>query len=120
MPSVPDFLTRIWEWFLALSTFKKSLLTLAFSVFLVEVIFRRVAPGSRAYAAWTRFFQGIGKVWTAVILSFVYFLSVGMVGIVMKILGKDPLDRSLAAEPSFWRAHEPNPLGADAAVRHQF
>ena len=117
---MPDFVTRIADWFLALSTLKKSLLTFAFSVFLIELIFRRVAPGSKAYAAWTRFFQGIGKVWTAVILSLVYVLSVGPIGVFMKIFGRDPLDRSLAAEPSFWRKHEPNPLGAEASVRHQF
>lgn len=117
---MPDFLTRIWEHILALSTFKKSLLGFAFSVFVIELIFRRVAPASKAYAAWTKFFQGIGKVWTAVILSLVYVLSVGLIGIFMKIFGKDPLDRSLAAEPSFWREHEPNPLGPEASVRHQF
>jgi hypothetical protein len=117
---VPDFVTRVWEHLLALSTFKKGLLTFATSVFLIEVIFRRVAPASKAYAAWTKFFQGIGKVWTAVILSVVYVFSVGLIGVFMKIFGRDPLDRSLAAEPSFWRKHEPNPLGPAAAVRHQF
>jgi hypothetical protein len=117
---VPDLLTRAWEHILAFSTFKKCVLTFAFSVFLIEVIFRRVAPGSQAYASWTKFFQGIGKVWTAVILSVVYVLSVGIIGVFMKLFGRDPLDRSLAAEPSFWRRHEPNPLGPEAAVRHQF
>ena len=117
---MPDFVTRVWEHILALSTFKKSLLGFAFSVFLIEVIFRRVAPASKAYAAWTKFFQAIGKVWTAVILSVVYVLSVGLVGVFMKLFGRDPLDRSLAAEPSFWRKHEPNPLGPVASVRHQF
>ena len=33
---------------------------------------------------------------------------------------KDPLDRKLDAEPSFWRSHEPNPLGPAASARHQF
>ena len=117
---MPDLLTRIWEHILAYSTLKKSVLGFAFSVFLIEVIFRRVAPASKAYAAWTKFFLGIGKVWTAVILSVVYVLSVGLIGIFMKIFGRDPLDRSLAAEPSFWRKHEPNPLGPAASARHQF
>ena len=35
-------------------------------------------------------------------------------------LGHDPLDRRLAPEPTFWRAHEPNPLGPERAARHQF
>jgi hypothetical protein len=117
---VPEFLTRVWEHILAYSVFKKTVLSFAFSVFVIELVFRRVAPDSKAYAAWTKFFQGIGKVWTAVLLSVVYVLSVGIIGVVMKLLGRDPLDRTLAAEPSFWRAHEPNPLGPVAAVRHQF
>jgi hypothetical protein len=95
-------------------------LAFASVVVLIELAFRRLAPGSRAYARWTAFFQGIGKVWTAVILALVYFLSVGPVGLVMRLVGHDPLDRRLAPEPSFWRAHEPNPLGAERAARHQF
>ncbi len=44
----------------------------------------------------------------------------GPVGLVMRLFGHDPLDRRLAPEPSFWRAHEPNPLGPERAARHQF
>jgi len=96
------------------------LLALGAALVLVEVGFRRLAPRSRAYAGWTAFFQGLGKVWTAVILAIVYVFSVGPVGLVMRLLGHDPLDRRLAPEPSFWRAHEPNPLGPERAARHQF
>jgi hypothetical protein len=62
----------------------------------------------------------VGAVWTAVILSVVYLLSVGPVSLAMRLRGKDPLDRSLAPEPTFWRTHEQNPLGPEAATRHQF
>jgi hypothetical protein len=103
-----------------MSPFKKSLLAFAFTVFLVELAFRRFGRGTQAYRTWTRFFEGIGKIWTGVILSVVYVLSVGPIGLVMRLLGRDPLDRTLAAEPSFWRAHEPNPMGPAASVRHQF
>jgi hypothetical protein len=96
------------------------ILAFAATVVLVELGFRRLAPRSRAYASWTAFFQGLGKVWTAVILAIVYVFSVGPVGIGMRIVRHDPLDRRLAPEPSFWRAHEPNPLGAERAARHQF
>ncbi len=54
------------------------------------------------------------------LLAVIYLLSVGPIGLVMRALGKDPLDRRLAPEPSFWRAHEPNPLGRERAARHQF
>ena len=96
------------------------LLGLASTVLLVELAFRRFAPRSAAYRRWTAAFVVIGSVWTAVILSIVYFVSVSIVGIAMRLLGKDPLDRGLRPEPTFWRDHEPNPLGPRAASRHQF
>ena len=117
---MPDFLSRFLLRLAQMSTLKKSVLAFAFTVFLVELAFRRFGRGTKAYVAWTRFFEGIGKVWTGVILSVVYLLSVGPVGLVMRLLGKDPLDRTMAAEPTFWRTHEPNPLGPQAAARHQF
>jgi len=108
-----------FDWFAGLGL-RFKLLAFATTVVLVELAFRRFAPRSLAYARWTRFFQGVGSVWTAVILSFVYLLSVGPVALGMRLFGKDPLDRALTAEPSFWRAHEPNPLGPERAARHQF
>ncbi len=96
------------------------LLTLATLVVVVELLFRRFGPRSQAYRRWTRFFQGIGAVWTAVLLAVIYLFSVGPVSLFMRLGSRDPLDRSLRAEPSFWRAHEPNPLGPLAAARHQF
>jgi Saxitoxin biosynthesis operon protein SxtJ len=112
-------LTDAYEWFAGLSL-RYKVLSLATIVVLVELGFRRLAPRSRAYARWKGFFEGIGAVWTAVLLSVVYLLSVGPIGLVMRVLGKDPLDRALAPEPSFWRAHDPNPLGPERAARHQF
>ena len=96
------------------------LVAFATVVVLVELGFRRLAPKSRAYARWTAVFQGLGTVWPAVLLGIVYVFSVGPVGLVMRLIGHDPLDRRLAPEPSFWRAHEPNPLGPERAARHQF
>ena len=89
-------------------------------VVVVELLFRRLAPHSAAYRRWTAFFQGLGAVWTAVLLALIYLVSVGAVSLFMKLRARDPLDRGLRPEPSFWRAHEPNPLGPFAAARHQF
>jgi len=100
--------------------FRYKLLAVATLVVLIEVAFRQLAPKSRAYRHWTRFFEAIGAVWTAVLLGVIYVVSVGPVGLVMRAIGHDPLDRRLAKEPSFWRAHEPNPLGLERAARHQF
>ena len=96
------------------------LLAFAVVVVLLELALRRFAPKSRLYRGWTAFFAAIGAAWTAVLLAVVYALSVGPVGLAQRLFGKDPLDRALAAEPSFWRTHEPNPLGPERAARHQF
>jgi hypothetical protein len=117
---VSDFLSRFLLRLAQMSTLKKSVLAFAFTVFVVELAFRRFGRGTRAYVVWTRFFEGIGKIWTGVILSVVYLLSVGPIGLVMRLLGRDLLDRKMTIEPSLWRAHEPNPMGPAASVRHQF
>jgi hypothetical protein len=99
---------------------RHKLLAFATLVFLVELGLRYLAPKSRVYARWTAAFKAIGSVWTAVLLFLVYLFSVGPVGLAQRLLGSDPLDRRLAPEPSFWRNHEPNPLGPERAARHQF
>jgi len=108
-----------WGWLVA-RPFQQKLLLAAAVVVVVELLFRKLAPKSRAYAAWTRFFEGSGHVWTGVLLAIIYFLSVSLVSAVMKLRGHDPLDRTLAVEPSFWRDHDPGPLDARAAVKHLF
>lgn len=110
----------IAAWLAALSTPKKAVLGLATLMFLVEIGLRRFAPRSTAYARWTRGIEAVGAVWTAVLLSIIYTLSVGPVGLGMRLLGKDPLDRAIGPEPTSWHPHEPNPLGPQAAARHQF
>jgi hypothetical protein len=115
-----DAVTRLGQWLGSLPVHTRVLLALATTVFVIELVLRRVAPRSRFYAGWTKAFQAVGKFWTAIILSVVYFLSVALVSVFMKLRGKDLLDRSLQPEPSFWRPHDPNPLGPRAAARHQF
>ena len=117
---MPEFLSHVVTHVAQMSLLKKGVLGFACSVVVIELLFRRLAPKSTAYKRWTRFFEGIGKVWTAVILSIVYVFSVGPVSLVMRLVGRDPLDRKLHDAPSFWHTHEPNPLGPAAAVRHQF
>jgi hypothetical protein len=104
----------------SLPLYTRILLTLATTLFVTELVLRRVARGSRLYARWTAGLQAIGAFWTAIILSLVYFLSVALVSLFMKLAGKDPLDRSVEGAPTYWRPHDPNPLGPQAAARHQF
>ena len=117
---VTDLVARVGDWIAGLPLHTRVLLELATTVFVTELVLRRVAPRSRFYAGWTRAFQAVGRVWTAVILGIVYFVSVALVSAFMKLFGKDPLDRRLQSEPTSWRPHEPNPLGPRAAARHQF
>lgn len=120
LPMVTEFFDRIAGWYLRLGPVKRGLLTFAVLVFTVEVLFRTFGRRTRAYKAWTRAFEAIGHVWSVVILAIIYFLSVGPTSLLMRLAGKDLLDARLDPEPSFWRKHEPNPLGAARAARHQF
>jgi hypothetical protein len=115
-----DLPGRLIHWYLSRPLHTRTLLLLATLVLVGELAFRRFGPRSRAYKAWTKVFETIGVFWTAIILSIVYFVSVSMVALFMRLGRKDLLDRGLAPEKSYWRAHEPNPLGPKAAIRHQF
>jgi hypothetical protein len=118
--NLTDYVSRLGARLAHLPTHTKVLLTFATCVLLVELAFRRFGPRSKAYARWTRGVEAVGAVWTAVLLSVVYLVSVGPVSLFMKLTHKDLLDRAAGADPTFWKAHEPNPLGALAAARHQF
>ena len=118
--NVSEVLGRAVQWVAGWPTYKQALLALATTMFVVELLLRRVARGTPLYRRWTAFFEAIGAFWSAIILSIVYFVSVAIISIFMKLAGKDLLDRRLDEEPSFWRTHEPNPLGPLAAARHQF
>jgi hypothetical protein len=121
-------LTVSWDWVTA-HPVKRSIQLLFLLVVLTEIVLRVFLPQSKAAKAWTAFFtrvsnswilQFLAKFWTGVILSIVYFLTLPFITLGQKLFGSDPLDRTLAAEPSFWRKHEPNPLGPKASARHQF
>jgi len=118
--SVVDLLSRLGHRLASLPTHTKALLTLASCVLLIELAFRRFAPRSKAYSRWTKGVEAVGAVWTAVLLSIVYLVSVGPVSLFMKLKGTDLLDRSAGKDPTFWKSHEANPLGPLAAARHQF
>jgi hypothetical protein len=86
----------------------------------IELLLRYAAPKSRVYALWTRGFTLLGEAWTAVLLSVIYLVAVGPMSLVMRLARRDLLDKRLASAASAWRSHDPNPLGPEAAARHQF
>lgn len=116
--SVPLF--SVAERWARVPTHTRVLLALFLTVLAVDLLFRWLAPRSRAYAGWKAFFERVGHVWTVAILSIVYVVAVGPMRAAMALAGKDLLDRATRGETSAWRPHVPNPLGPEAAARHQF
>jgi hypothetical protein len=96
------------------------ILALGACLVVVELAFRKLAPNSIAYRRWSAGILAIGRVWTGVLLLIVYLGPVGVAGLVARVIREDLLDRDLRPEPSWWRSHEENPLGPEAAARHQF
>ena len=88
-------LSRIGALIAATPTHTKVLLALATTIFVIELALRRFAPKSPFYAKWTGFFLAIGHFWTAILLALVYFLSVSVIAVLIKLFGKDPLYRGL-------------------------
>jgi hypothetical protein len=115
-----DLLSRAGQKLAGAPTHTKVLLAFATTVLLIELAFRAFARSSKAYARWTRGIEAVGAVWTAVLLCVVYLVSVGPVSLFMRLSRKDLLDRAKGNEPTFWKAHDANPLGPLAAARHQF
>ena len=110
--STTDFSGRLLAWAQGLPLHTKMLLTLATSVLLVELAFRRFAPRSAAYRKWTAAFVVIGSVWTAIILSIVYFtFGVARGDRHEAAAARIPWTAGWTRSRRFWRIHEPNPLG---------
>jgi hypothetical protein len=118
--SLPHWLSTLGAKWAAAPLHSRVLLTFAVCVFIAELIMRRWARKSRVYAGWTRAFKAVGHVWTMVLLSLIYVIAVGPIRLGMLFAGKDLLDRKLGVGTSAWRDHVPNPLGPEAAARHQF
>jgi hypothetical protein len=118
--SLSLWLSSVAAWFTRLPLHTRVILAFALSVVVIELILRRCVPRSRVYAKWQAFFQGIGHIWTVALLSVVYLVAVGFVKVMMLLSRKDLLDRAIGTEHSAWCPHVPNPLGEEAAARHQF
>jgi len=118
--TISGFPAKLLSKLAALPMHTKVLLCVATVVFLTELWLRRYARGSVFYRKWSGVFLAIGHFWTSILLGLFYFVAVSPIALVMKALGQDPLDRKLLEERTSWRPHEANPLGLEAAARHQF
>ena len=66
---------------------------------------------------WFRFGLLLGKIVTPIVMSLVFFLTVLPTGIIMRLLGKDLLNRKIdRSAPSYW-VERKDPAGS---MRNQF
>ncbi len=63
--------------------------------------------GSWLYKGWMAFARGLAVVNTTLILTIVYLLLIGPSWLIMKIRGKDLLERKAGAGSTFWKEKEP-------------
>ncbi len=63
---------------------------------------------------WMAGAHAIGSFNTRVLLGLVYFLVMTPTGALMRLMGRDPLDRRLKDRPSYWveRKRQPGPRGS--------
>ncbi|MGH7380700.1 MAG: SxtJ family membrane protein [Candidatus Methylomirabilales bacterium] len=57
---------------------------------------------SPVHRVWMQMAHALGWFNTRVLLGLVYFFLMTPIGIVMRLMGRDPLDRRLKDRPSYW------------------
>lgn len=55
------------------------------------------------YAGWMKFAAALAYINTRIVLTLVFVLLIGPLALVMRILGKDFLDRRMDRRTSFWK-----------------
>ncbi|MCX6135814.1 MAG: SxtJ family membrane protein [Ignavibacteriales bacterium] len=72
-----------------------------------------------AYEYWMKFARMVGKANAVVLLTIVYFVVIGPAAIVLRIIGKDLLDRKAGNEISYWYDKQQEKLTTERS-EHQF
>ncbi|HTP81033.1 MAG TPA: SxtJ family membrane protein [Bacteroidota bacterium] len=75
--------------------------------------------GSAVYGIWMKFAGLVAFVNTRVLLTVVYFIVIGPLHLLMRLMGKDYLDRRHDRSPTFWKKKEPVTHSLESA-RRQF
>ncbi len=85
--------------------------TLAFGCHYALVVAGLLHPRwpEAALSVWTRFGELIGKIMSVPMFSLIFYIAVTPVALVMRLFGKDPLDRKAAASESYWTKRESLP-----------
>ncbi len=68
-----------------------------------------IGPGllHPVYRGWMAMAQGLGWFNTRLLISVVYFLMMTPIGLVMRLIGRDPLARRLRDRESYWIPRQP-------------
>ena len=76
---------------------------------------RKVA--SFLYAWWMRFARVLAFVNTRVLLTLFYFIVIGPIALVLKVIGKDFLERRTNGSPTYWKLREQSEQNLESASR---
>jgi len=74
---------------------------------------------SKIFGYWSALGHIIGVIMTPVHMFIVYTLVFGPSKLILSAMGKDPMDRKLAKEPTFWRKKESHAASLEN-LRHTF
>jgi hypothetical protein len=81
------------------------------------VVPRWLAPVERG---WMRFAVVVGAFNARIILGLAYYVVITPVGVVMRLFGRDPLDRRLGTGDSYWRKRPPQPPATRERYARQY
>jgi hypothetical protein len=76
-------------------------------VILAIVVLLSAASGRAIYDFWMRVAEPIGYTLSLLMLFLAFYLVFTPVGLIMRLLGKDPLERAYDRGASYWVAHNP-------------
>jgi len=84
-----------------------------FAVAAVFAVLGLAAPGllKPVFAAWMKFAEGVNWVMTRLMLGIVFYGMLAPTGLIMRMMGNDPLkQRRAAPDQSYWETPEPQPV----------
>ncbi len=100
-------LSAVWWWWSAYTSSAGQEFVLAAGVVLVVLATVYPAALREFRAGWLALARGMGWVNTRVLLTLFYYGVIGPVGLVMRLFGRDPLDRKWPSDqPSYWIKRE--------------
>ena len=69
---------------------------------------------------WMAVAELLGAFWARVILGLAYFGIFTPAGFIMRLVGKDPLDRAMGSDKSYWKKRPPEPEPSVERYARQF